>query len=43
MWDKVRGAWTRDINMNNLFKFTQGGRNPNITVFTTDNELKGFY
>ena len=43
MWDQVRGLWTRTLNQNNLFTFTQGGRNPNITVYTTDNELQGVY
>jgi len=42
MWDQEKAVWTRDYNTN-IFTFSQGGRNPNITVYTSDNALKGFY
>ena len=43
LWDNVKGLWTRDFDPT-IFTFAQqGGRNPNITVYTADNSRKGFY
>ena len=43
LWDAVKGLWTRDYDPS-IFTFAQqGGRNPNITVYTADNSRKGVY
>ena len=42
MWDQAKAVWTQDFNAN-IFTFSQGGRTPNITVYTSENTLKGFY
>jgi hypothetical protein len=42
LWDDNKALWTRDIPYN-LFNFTQGGRDPTITIYTFDNFMKGSY
>jgi hypothetical protein len=42
-WNAVKGKWTRDFDPS-VFSFAkQGGRDPNITVYTADNTRKGAY
>lgn len=42
MWDETNLSWTRNVT-SDLFSFNQGGLNPNITIYTSDNLKKGMY